>query len=84
MPDDNKRNLLFFESPTVRGLYATMDEWQKTNRKRVQSVSIHKDGDMFCCIALTNPAEVQIVGGNGLTADVKHNALRVFSMCFDD
>ena len=40
MPDDNKLNLLFFEGPSVRELYATMDEWQKTNRKRFQSITI--------------------------------------------
>lgn len=77
MADDNKRNLLFFESSSVRGLYATMDEWQKTNRKRMQSVSIHRDGEKFCCIALTNPIEVHIVDGSGEMAYVDDNALRV-------
>jgi hypothetical protein len=60
MSDDNKRNLMFFESPSVRDLYDTMDEWQKINHKRLHSVNIQKDGDMFCCIALTNPTEVII------------------------
>ena len=60
MTDDNKLNLLFFESSSVRGLYATMDGWQKTNRKRLHSVNIQKDGEMFCCIALSNPTEVII------------------------
>ncbi len=77
MPDDNKRNLLFFESPTVRDLYATMDEWQKTNRKRMQSVSIHKDGEMFCCIALTNPNEVIITDADGDQALVQGGVLWV-------
>ena len=63
MPDDNKLNLLFFEGPSVRELYATMDEWQKTNRKRFQSITIEKEGDTYCCIALTNPSEVIIVDG---------------------
>ncbi|MEI9884899.1 MAG: hypothetical protein WDN08_00115 [Rhizomicrobium sp.] len=63
MSDDNKLNLLFFEGPSVRELYAVMDDWQKTNRKRFQSITIQKEGDAYCCIALTNPSEVIIVGG---------------------
>ena len=58
--DENKKNLLYFESPTVRGLYESMENWQEANQKRLLSVSIQKDGDMFCCIALSNPTEVVI------------------------
>ena len=65
MSDDNKRNLLFFEAPTMRELFADMDEWQATNRKRLQSVSVQPDGDGFACIALSNPTEVIIVDGYG-------------------
>jgi hypothetical protein len=54
-----------------------MDEWQKTNRKRMQSVSIHKDGEMFCCIALTNPSEVIITDIDGDQALVQQGALWV-------
>jgi hypothetical protein len=60
-PDSNKLNVLFFEAPSVRKLYEEMDQWQKTNRKRFQSVSVQRDTDAFCCIALTNPSEVLIV-----------------------
>lgn len=77
MSDDNKRNLVFFESSSVRKLYDKMDEWQKTNRKRLHSVTIQKDGDMFCCIALTNPTEVIIRGVGGDSAFVLGNALLV-------
>jgi hypothetical protein len=77
MSDVNKRNLLFFESPSVRGLYETMDEWQIVNRKRLQSVHIEKDGDLFCCIALTNPSEVVITDLNGDYAWTDHQALQV-------
>ena len=77
MPDDNKRNLLFFESTSVRELYDTMNEWQKTNRKRLHSVNIQKDGGMFCCIALTNPTEVIITDIGGSQAFVADNALQV-------
>src|SRR5205085_11820726 len=76
MSDDNKRNLLFFESISVRELYDKMNEWQTVNRKRLHSISIQKDGDVFCCIALTNPAEVTIVQGSD-TAYVSGGALWV-------
>ena len=65
MSDDNKRNLLFFEAPTMRELFADMDQWQATNRKRLQSVSVQPDGNGFACIALSNPTEVIIVDGYG-------------------
>lgn len=61
----NKRNLVYFESPSMRGLYASMDEWQEANNRRLLSVSVQRDGDNFCCIALTNPAEVVITDPNG-------------------
>ena len=77
MSDDNKRNLIFFESPSVRELYDKLDEWQKTNRKRFHSVTMQKDRNLFCCIALTNPAEVIITDSGGDTAFVSGNSLQV-------
>lgn len=64
MSDDNKRNLLYFESASMRELYNDMETWQNENRKRLLSVSIEQDGDNYCCIALTNPTEVIIRNGN--------------------
>ena len=46
----------------MKGLYDTIESWQIENRKRLLSLNIQKDGDCFCCIALTNPSEVVIVG----------------------
>ena len=63
MSDENKLNLLYFDSTSVRGLYTKMDNWQKANCKRFLSITVQKDGDDFCCIALTNPSEVVIVSG---------------------
>jgi hypothetical protein len=63
MPEDNKHNILFFESSSMRGLYDTMESWQNTNHKRLLSMSVQQDGGTFCCIALTNPTEVVIVNG---------------------
>ena len=66
MTDDNKRNLVYFESGTMRGLYEAMRDWQAEHRKRLLSTSIQEDGGLYCCIALTNPSEVLIVCGNNM------------------
>ena len=65
MSDPNKRNILYFESDSMRSLYETMDKWQVENNKRLLSLNIQADQDNYCCIALTNPTEVVICGGNG-------------------
>jgi hypothetical protein len=65
MSDINKRNLVFFENPSMRGLYESMDEWQQANNRRLLSVSIQQDGGNYCCIALTNPTEVVITSADG-------------------
>jgi hypothetical protein len=66
MTDDNKENLVYFESSSMRGLFDAMHEWQGTHRRRLLSTDVHRDGELFCCIALTNPSEVLIVCGNNL------------------
>jgi hypothetical protein len=58
MTNDNKQNLQYFSAPSMRQLYDEMQGWQVANKKRLLSVTIHRDGDEFCCIALTNPTEV--------------------------
>ncbi len=58
--NDNKRNIHFFQNPTMAGLYSDMDQWQETHRKRFAPIDVQKDADQFCCIALTNPTEVII------------------------
>ncbi|WP_330181473.1 hypothetical protein OHB26_34670 [Nocardia sp. NBC_01503] len=65
MTATNKRNLVYFESPTMRGLYETMDAWQQEHELRLLSISIQQDNGTFCCIALTNPAEVVITSADG-------------------
>ncbi|QLY32216.1 hypothetical protein [Nocardia huaxiensis] len=65
MPETNKHNLVYFEEPTMRGLYESMEEWQQVNRRRLLSVSVQQDRDNFCCIALTNPTEVVITSADG-------------------
>ena len=77
MSDDNKLNLLYFESSSMRGLYDRMENWQNENRKRLLSIDIQKDGDKFCCIALTNPTEVVIMDGRPSGAMVADGYLAV-------
>ena len=82
MDDDNKHNILFFEGASMRELHATMEAWQNANKKRFLSMSIEREGEGFCCIALTNPTEVMIVGSGGNTAYVSpsHNlAVKVYT-----
>jgi hypothetical protein len=63
--DINKRNLVYFEGTSMRGLYDCMDEWQETNQRRLLSISIQSDQAKYCCIALTNPTEVVITSKDG-------------------
>ena len=60
MDKNNKHNILYFEAQSMKDLHSNMDEWQKDNEKRFLSMSVNKDGDNYCCIALTNPSEVTI------------------------
>ena len=60
MDKNNKHNILYFEGQSMKQLHNNMDEWQKDNEKRFLSMSVNKDGDNYCCIALTNPSEVTI------------------------
>ena len=65
MKDKNKRNILYFESNSMKDLHDNMNDWQEENEKRFLSMSINKDEGKYCCIALTNPAEVTIVDAYG-------------------
>ena len=66
----NKENLIYFENNSMRALFKDIKIWQVENQKRLLSTNIEKDGDTFCCIALTNPSEVRIVDrrGNDVTS----------------
>jgi uncharacterized HAD superfamily protein len=78
MSSKNKRNILYFESSSMRKLYKRLQKWQKKNNKRFLSISIHKDNGKLCCVALTNPSEVVIANGGRLNeAAVIDGALRV-------
>ena len=78
--DDNKLNLRYFQAPSMNELFVQMQDWQAKNRKRLQSVNVERDGDLFCCIALTNPTEVIIVDGYSEGGvDVSSHALKTYS-----
>jgi len=82
MPDENKRNLQYFESTSMRGLYECMEDWQNENNKRLLSVSIQCDGGKYYCIAPTNPTEVIICNGvSGDQASVMDGELSVCDFC---
>ena len=77
---DNKLNLRYFQAPSMNELFIQMQDWQAENRKRLQSVNVQRDGNLFCCIALTNPAEVIIVDGYSFGGvDVSGSALKIYS-----
>ena len=61
---NNKENLQYFESSSMRGLYNEMKGWQEKYQKRLLSTDIQQDGELFTCIALTNPTEVVICSGD--------------------
>ena len=58
-----------------------MDEWQKYNKKRLLSLNVQKDENLFCCIALTNPTEVVITSADGSNQIKihKNGSLRTFN-----
>jgi hypothetical protein len=75
---DNKRNVHYFEAASMRDLYLSLDAWQADNRKRLLSLNVQRDGERFCCVALTNPTEVIIMdGSSSYGVDVTGKALRV-------
>jgi hypothetical protein len=79
MPADNNHNLLYFESPSMRELYECMEKWQVANSKRLLSVCIQRDKELFCCIALSNPTVVIISDSKGNKADLHYNRLWVYT-----
>jgi hypothetical protein len=76
--DENKRNLHYFEAPSMASLFDVLQTWQNENEKRFLSLGIEKDRGRFCCIALTNPTEVIICNGyGGSQANVSNGNLDV-------
>ncbi len=52
-------DVLFFEAPSMRELYAHMDEWkdkelEQNSLRRIKSISVQPEGNGFACIAVTD------------------------------
>ena len=77
MDDENKHNLFYFESNSMKELFNSMEVWQNTNHKRLLSTNIQIDKGKFCCIALSNPSEVVICNRSGEAASVYSGNLAV-------
>lgn len=65
MPDDDKRNMQYFEAPTMRRLFDMMSEWEKQHQKRFVSLNIPREANVISCIAITNPIRVVITSYDG-------------------
>lgn len=50
---EDKSSLLYFENPTMRGLYECLETWQNTTQKQIRYLSVQQDQGKFCCIVLT-------------------------------
>jgi len=61
----NKRNVHYFEASTMASLHQKLDSWQEEKQQRLLSISIQREGDQYCCIALSNPMEVVITDASG-------------------
>ena len=78
MSENNKHNIQYFEAASMRELFDLLQTWQTENQKRLLSLSIEKEGNKFCCIALTNPTEVIIMDGYAHGgANVSHHKLSI-------
>jgi len=66
----NKKNLYYFNAPTMKALHKELDDWQEENQKRFLQLNVQKEGSEFCCLALTNPTEVVIMDKFGTYVDI--------------
>ena len=62
----------------MRELYECMGKRQVANSKRLLSVCIQQDKELFCRIALSSPTEVIITDSRGNKADIHYNRLWVY------
>ncbi len=67
---NNKRNLYYFNAPTMKALHKELDDWQEENQKRFLQLNVQKEGSEFSCLALTNPTEVVITDKYGTAVDI--------------
>ncbi|MBF0127464.1 MAG: hypothetical protein HQM02_09660 [Magnetococcales bacterium] len=65
MSDDKNKNIVYFRESSMEDLYNTMLAWQGYYGKGFISTDTQRDGDFFCCIALTNPEDPPSAGKDG-------------------
>ena len=56
--EENKSNLFYFESPTMRGLYDCLETWQNTAQKQIRYLNVQQDQGKFCCIVLPDSRDI--------------------------
>jgi hypothetical protein len=63
MPEQTESHstLFYFESPSMRELHKCLENWQKTSRNRIRSLSIQKDRECFCAIVLVDSRNSEYV-----------------------
>jgi hypothetical protein len=66
---ENKPNIQYLQDESMQGIYIKLKELDS----HVHSINIQRDGDMFCCIALTGPREVVITSFYGNHAYVNED-----------
>jgi hypothetical protein len=77
---ENKKNLLYFEGSSMKELYENMEKWQHENQKRLLSLSIEREDNIYCCIGLSNPTEVTIVDRHGKSCHDHEGSLYVYNV----
>jgi len=55
---ENISNILYFESPSMQGLYDYLVIWQNTTQKRIRSLIIQQDHENFCGIVIADSQDV--------------------------
>ena len=51
---DNESGLFYFESPSMQGLYDSLEKWKNSSQAQIISLSIQQDHDNFCCIVVAD------------------------------
>jgi hypothetical protein len=76
---ENKSNIFYFESSSMRGLYECLEIWQNTTQKRIRSLSIQQDHENFCGIVLADSqdaAQTQLKPYDDAMAKFQRKALK--------
>lgn len=91
MTSENHQNFLYFESVSMKGLHKELENWQATSKKGILSMSIHRDRELFCCIAITSPIgftnnNAIIYGNSASVYQCKNACINIYNKipCLDE